>query len=155
MTLSDKELLYKLKLWCDRQERCHSELRTKLYKEGVYGEKVGQFVAELISQNYINESRFAEAYFSGKFRIKKWGRNKIIQNLKMKQVSEYCIKIGAKEIDPEEYHKTISTLIEKKLNDYKAEKNKYVLKNKVVKYLMSRGFEAELVWSQINEVVKT
>ncbi|MFK7757134.1 MAG: regulatory protein RecX [Flavobacteriales bacterium] len=155
MTLSDKELLYKLKLWCDRQERCHSELRTKLYKEGVYGEQVDQFVAELISENYINESRFAAAYVSGKFRIKRWGRNKIIQNLKMKRVSEYCIKIGLKEIDEEAYETTIATLIEKKLRDYRAEKNPYALKSKVAKYIMTRGFEGELVWDKLNKVVKT
>ncbi len=155
MTLSDQELLYKLKLWCDRQERCHSELRTKLFKEGVYGVRVDQFVAELISENYINESRFSSAYVSGKFRIKRWGRNKIVQSLKLKRVSEYCISIGLKEIDLEEYNTTITSLIEKKLRDYKSEKNPYVLKSKVAKYLMARGFEGELVWRQLNGMIKT
>jgi regulatory protein len=155
MTNSERELLYKMKLWCDRQERCHSELRTKLYNESLYGSEVEWFIAELISQNYINETRFSQAYVSGKFRIKRWGRVKIIQNLKLKQVSPYCIKEGLKEIDEEEYSKTIATLIEKKQHDYRKEKNPYLLKNKIAKYVMSRGFEGDLVWSQVNEFLKT
>lgn len=155
MTNSEKELLYKMKLWCDRQERCHSELRTKLYGEGLYGAEVEGFISELISQNYINETRFAQAYVSGKFRIKRWGRIKILQNLRLKQVSVYCIKEGLKEIDEDEYIQTIAALIQKKHYDYRAEKNPYILKNKIAKYVMSRGFEGNLVWTQLNDILKT
>lgn len=153
MTNSEKELLHKMKLWCDRQERCHSELRTKLYKEGLYGSEVEAFIAELISQNYLNEARFAQAYVSGKFRIKRWGRVKIIQNLKQKQVSDYCIKKGLQEIDEKEYLETIATLIEKKMVDYRTEKNPFLLKGKVAKYIMSRGFEGDLVWGELQNVL--
>ncbi|MEJ6681318.1 MAG: regulatory protein RecX [Flavobacteriales bacterium] len=155
MTNSEREILYKMKLWCDRQERCHSELRTKLYSESLYGSQVERLIAELISQNYINETRFAQAYVSGKFRIKRWGRVKIRQNLKLKQVSLYCIKEGLKEIDEQEYAKTIIRLIEKKKHDYRKEKNPYLLKNKIAKYVMSKGFEGDLVWNRVNESLKT
>lgn len=155
MTSSEREILYKMKLWCDRQERCHSELRTKLYSESLYGSQVEMLIAELISQNYINETRFAQAYVSGKFRIKRWGRVKIRQNLKLKQVSLYCIKEGLKEIDEQEYAKTIIRLIEKKKHDYRKEKNPYLLKNKIAKYVMSKGFEGDLVWNRVNESLKT
>lgn len=155
MTNSDKELLYKMKLWCDRQERCHSELKAKLYKEGLYGSQVDEFLAELITENYINETRFSEAYVSGKFRIKKWGRTKILQQLKLKQVSDFCIKEGLRVINEEDYELTVSQLIEKKLHSYRAEKNPYVLKSKVAKYIMSRGFEGDLVWRLLNDALKT
>ncbi len=155
MTISEKELLHKMKLWCDRQERCHSELRTKLYKEGLYGNQVEEFIAMLISENYINESRFAQAYVSGKFRIKRWGRNKITQQLNLKRVSPYCIKEGLKEIDEEEYEKTVSQLIDKKKHDYRSEKNPYLLKNKIAKYVMTRGFEGDLVWNLLNKKIPT
>lgn len=155
MTISDKELLYKLKLWCDRQERCHSELRTKLFKEGVYGSQIDEFIAELVMENYINETRFSEAYVSGKFRIKKWGRVKILQQLKLKQVSDSCIKDGMKVISEEEYQDTICSLIEKKKRAYKSEKNPYLLKSKIAKYIMGRGFEGDLVWKQLNEEIST
>lgn len=155
MTNSEREILYKMKLWCDRQERCHSELRTKLYSESLYGSQVERLISELISQNYINETRFAQAYVSGKFRIKRWGRVKIRQNLKLKQVSLYCIKEGLKEIDEQEYAKTIIRLIEKKKHDYRKEKNPYLLKNKIAKYVMSRGFEGDLVWNRVNECLNT
>ncbi len=155
MTSSEREILYKMKLWCDRQERCHSELRTKLYSESLYGSQVEMLIAELISQNYINETRFAQAYVSGKFRIKRWGRVKIRQNLKLKQVSPYCIQEGLKEIDEQDYAQTIIRLIEKKQHDYRKEKNPYLLKNKIAKYVMNRGFEGDLVWNRVNECLNT
>jgi len=155
MAFPDKELIHKLKLWCDRQERCHYDLKNKLYKEEVPYRDMEQYTALLISENYLNETRFSQAYVSGKFRIKRWGRNKIVQELKLRRISAYDIKKGLKEIDEEEYDKTIATLIEKKLHDYRSEKNPYVLKSKVAKFLMTRGFEGELVWSQLNEAVRT
>tara|TARA_B100000768_G_scaffold84455_1_gene79840 strand:- start:6654 stop:6998 length:345 start_codon:yes stop_codon:yes gene_type:complete len=112
-------------------------------------------IAELISQNYINETRFAQAYVSGKFRIKRWGRVKIRQNLKLKQVSPYCIQEGLKEIDEQDYAQTIIRLIEKKQHDYRKEKNPYLLKNKIAKYVMNRGFEGDLVWNRVNECLNT
>ena len=155
MTSSEREILYKMKLWCDRQERCHSELRTKLYSESLYGSQVEMLIAELISQNYINETRFAQAYVSGKFRIKRWGRVKIRQNLKLKQVSPYGIQEGLNEIDEQDYAQTIIRLIEKKQHDYRKEKNPYLLKNKIAKYVMNRGFEGDLVWNRVNECLNT
>lgn len=151
MTISEKEILSKMKAWCDRQERCHAEVRQKLWDIKAYGETADLIIAELISQNYLNETRFAQAYVSGKFRIKRWGRTKILRELKLRKISDYDIKIGLKEIDEEEYEKTIATLIEKKKTDYRKEKNPYVLKSKVSKYLISRGFEPQLVWEQLRD----
>ena len=149
------QILQKLKAWCDRQERCHKELREKLWKEKIYGDWAEEYIAELIIGNYINETRFSQAYVSGKFRIKKWGRNKIIQNLKQKNISKPCISEGLKEIDEEEYLETLNHILEKKTYDYRSEKNTYSLKNKIAKYAMSRGFEGDLVWKQLNVLMKT
>ena len=155
MNFLNPKLLLKLKSWCDRQERCHSELREKLRKEKIYGQSAEEYIATLISENYINESRFAQAFVSGKFRIKNWGRNKIIQHLKSKRISEYCIKEGLLEIEEKEYLEILKKVLKKKIRDYQSEKNPYLLKNKVAKYTMSRGFEGDLVWKHLNQLVKT
>ena len=142
----------KIESWCAYQERSHYEVREKLYSYGLYSSDVEQIITSLITDNFLNEERFALAYVSGKFKIKKWGRVKIKQGLKFKRVSEYCIKKGINSIDPDEYEKTIHELIEKKSRSVK-EKNEFKRKSKIAQYIISRGFESDLVWNALKEEI--
>src|SRR6185503_6037061 len=82
----------KIKHFCAYQERCHAEVRDKLYSFGLHRKDVDGIIVVLIGDNYLNEERFAINFAGGKFRMKHWGKNKIKQRLKLKQVSDYCIK---------------------------------------------------------------
>lgn len=148
--LTRDQALPKIKQYCSYQERCHSEVKEKLYSFGLYKKDVEILMANLIEENYLNEERFAIQYAGGKFRMKQWGRVKIKYALKQKQVSEYCIKKALKEIEEAEYKKTLEKLIEKKMQTLKADKNIYMKKRKLQEYLMQKGYEVELV----REVVK-
>lgn len=138
------QALAKAQAWCALQERCQQELRDKLYGWGLWPDAVENIIAELISSGFLDEERFAKAFAGGKFRQKHWGRVKIRQELKRRKVSEYCIRKGLAEIDAEEYFRVL-----KKLADEKSRKTteKHYLKKKykVMSYLLSRGFEADLV----------
>lgn len=138
----------KIQSYCAYQERSHREVREKLYSFGLYKDEVDQLTVELLDQNFLNEERFAQAYVSGKFRIKRWGRRKIELHLKEKGVSAYCIKQGFKEIDHEEYLKTINELVEYKMRNVTA-RNDFERKAKTANYLVGRGFESELVWAAL------
>lgn len=138
--------LDKLQKYCAYQDRCHKEVRTKLLELGIYGEDLEQIIAELIAENFLNEERFAKSYARGKFRIKKWGKRKIIQELKRRQISEYCIKKGLKEIDDDEYEKKLRELLEKK-NTYIVEKNIYIRRKKLFNYAYQKGYESFLIQS--------
>lgn len=140
----------KMKAYCAYQERCHKEVKEKLFKLEVYGDAADEIIITLIQENFLNEERYAEAYCSGKFRIKKWGRNKIKINLKQKGISDYCIKKGMKEIDESEYLETISYWINR-LNDKYMGYSDYDKKGKIAQYLMQKGFESNLVWEQLND----
>src|SRR5690242_21297330 len=87
----NEKALQKIKQYCAYQERCHAEVKDKLYGMGLHRQEVDDIMAELITENFLNEERFAKAFAGGKFRVKQWGRKKIIGALKQKQVSEYCI----------------------------------------------------------------
>nr|MDQ6905158.1 RecX family transcriptional regulator [Bacteroidota bacterium] len=113
----------KIKQYCAYQERCHAEVKDKLYSFGLHRKDVDEIIAGLIGENYLNEERFAIQYAGGKFRIKHWGKNKIKQALKLKQVSEYCIKKALKEIDYSDYLKTFEKLVEQKMQTLRSEKN--------------------------------
>lgn len=139
----------KIKNWCAYQERSHFETQNKLFEYGLSKEETDQALAILISDNFLNEERFAETFARGKFRIKQWGRNKIKQELKKRKVSDYSIKKALKQIDESEYHLTLEKLIAKKWKETK-EKNEFKKKYKVMQYIVSRGFESDLV----NELIK-
>lgn len=146
----NKKALQKIKQYCAYQERCHAEVKDKLYGMGLHRQEVDDIMAELITENFLNEERFAKTFAGGKFRVKQWGRKKIISALKQKQVSEYCIRRAMEEIPGDAYEETIKKLAEKKYNSLKGEQwLRRIFKTR--QYLLARGFEA----GQIGEILKT
>lgn len=138
--------LEKMKAYCAYQERCQQEVRQKLAKLGVYYDDADLVIIDLITQNFLDEVRYAQAYASGKFNIKKWGRNKIKQNLKMKGISQKCIEIGLKEINEEDYFNTLDQLV-LKLQDKYSDLDEFKRKGKIAQFLSQKGYEKELIWN--------
>ena len=89
----------KLETYCSYQERCIWELRRKLFEKGIQGQAVDTILAELEASGFVDEERFARSYARGKFRIKKWGKGRITQELKGRQISSALIQLGLSEID--------------------------------------------------------
>lgn len=143
----------KIASYCAYQERCQQEVRDKLYSYGLKPLDVEELIAWLITENFLNEERYAQTFAGGKFRMKQWGRLKITQALQQKDISNYCINKGLKEIDQDDYLETILVLAEKKIKEYLPKAaNGYQLKDKTSRYLISRGFEPELVWSVLKSI---
>ncbi len=142
---SKDEALQKAKQYCAYQERCHGEVKEKLYSFGMNKKEVDELLSELISGNYLNEERFAIQFAGGKFRIKHWGRVKIKYALKQKQISEYCIKKALSAIDEHDYNRTAQKIFEQKLKTLKAEKNVFIKKRKLQDHLMQKGFETDVI----------
>lgn len=140
-----KSAKIKIEQYCVYQERSQQEVRDKLYDLGLHQKDVEEIISELIGDNFLNEERFAITYARGKFRLKHWGKNKIKQELKKKRVSEYCIKKALSLIDNNEYLQSIQDLANKKQKDIK-DKDAYVRNNKLARFLISKGYEADLVW---------
>lgn len=149
--LTKEQALQKLKHYCAYQERCHAEVKEKLFQLGVWSKDHDELITALIEENYLNEERFAIAFAGGKFRVKQWGRVKIKYELKQKQVSEYCIKKALKQIDDDTYRQTLQELAEKK---YAALKNEQYLvrQKKTADYLIRHGFEQGFVMETIKAI---
>jgi regulatory protein len=143
-SLTKEQALQKLKHFCAYQERCHSEVKEKLYSLGVWKNNQDEIISTLIEEGYLDEERFAIAYAGGKFRMKHWGRIKIRHALLQKQVSEYSIKKALKSIDEADYKTTLQKEAEGK---YASLKNEQYLarKKKTIDYLAARGFEHNLI----------
>jgi regulatory protein len=138
----------KIKAYCDYQERCHQEVRTKLLSFGIRGMDLEELIIELIEKNYLNEQRFAKAFVRGKFNYKKWGIQKIQMHLKMKNISPHCIKIALKEIDRDVYLQTLDQLIEKKTQQMG--KNQ----QKMMRYLVPKGYSFQDISDRLKIVWK-
>ncbi|HNW97453.1 MAG TPA: regulatory protein RecX [Bacteroidales bacterium] len=139
--------------YCVVQERCQQEIRTKLYDWGIYNDDAEQVIAELISLGFINEERFAKAFAGGKFRMKKWGKLKIKNELKRKNISDYCINKGLQEISHSEYLKALKEIVLKKSKEVK-EKNSYKRMNRIISYAIQKGYENDLVWDIAKTMIK-
>ncbi len=150
MSFTPEQSLSKIKQYCAYQERCHSEVRTKLYSFGLNKVEIEEIVSLLITENYLNEERFAILYAGGKFRMKQWGKNKIKQSLKFKQISDYCIKKALKEIDEKDYRKTFFNLADQKIKSLKGEKNIFIKKRKLQDFLIRKGYESNLIMEVVN-----
>jgi regulatory protein len=151
--LTKEQALPKARQYCVYQERCHSEVKEKLYSFGLYKKDVEQLLSNLIEENYLNEERFASVFAGGKFRIKHWGKIKIKYELKQKQVSEYCIKKALQQINTTDYLKTLYKLGEGKLKLLKTEKNIFTKKKKLHDYLLQKGFESTLIQTVIKDII--
>lgn len=143
--LTPEQALQKLRHYCAYQERCHSEVKSKLFELGVWSKYHDSITASLVEDNYLNEERFAIQFAGGHFRIKQWGRTKIKYALKQKQVSEYCIRKAMKEIDEDDYLETLRKLAETKLKLLRSEKNIFTKKRKLQDSLLRRGYETEYI----------
>jgi len=151
--LTPQQALEKLRHYCAYQERAHSEVKEKLAGYGIYYEDAEEIISSLIQDNYLNEERFARQFAGGKFRMKQWGKRKIIYHLKQKGVSEYCIKKAFQEIDGEEYYTTLENLAEKKWKSLPG-KNKRLKEKKTFEFLAGRGFETDLILEVLKQVGK-
>jgi regulatory protein len=146
-----EQALAKARKYCAYQERSQQEVRSKLKEWGLWKNDTEQIIISLLEEGYLKEERFARAFAGGKFRIKKWGRGRIRQALKEKQVSEPLIRQALSEIDEKEYLKTLRDVIRLREKKEK-EKQPYKRINKIASYVISRGFEPELVWDQLRTI---
>jgi regulatory protein len=152
LTYTLEEARKKLEKYCIYQDRCHKEIEQKLYEMNMIEEAKNIIILHLIEHNFVNEERFSKSYARGKFRIKKWGKQRIIRELKSRRISDYNIKSGLKEINEEDYLKTLEALTQNKI-DTVLEKNSYKKSQKVTNFLLYRGFENNLVYDMVRELM--
>ena len=152
-TYSVDEALNTLRGFCNFQERCHKDVREKLRKMNMISEASDYIINQLIQENYLNEERFAKTFARGKFRIKYWGKVRIIRELKYREISKYNIETALKEIDEQEYHETLDRLAKKRFNQIK-ETHPSKKRKKLADYLLYRGWESNLVYDKVAQLIQ-
>jgi len=152
LTYTVEEAKKKLEYYCSYQDRCHTEVEKKLYEMNMIPLAQEAIILHLLENDFLNEERFSRSFARGKFRIKKWGKQRIIRELKQRNVSKYNIEIALKEINQEEYLEVLSELTQKKW-DAILEKNQFKKRKKITDFLLRKGFESDLIYIEINQIM--
>lgn len=142
----------KLEGYCAYQERCNKEVRQKLKEMGMIPMAMESIIAHLIQENYLNEARFAQSFTHGKFHIKKWGKNRILAELKNRDISFYNIELALREIDEETYSVVLRQLAKKRISQLK-EDDIQKKRRKLADYLLYRGWESDRVYAITKELI--
>ncbi len=145
VSLTAEEGLDLLRQYCNFQERCHKEVRSRGLKLGFYGATLEELISQMVSEGLLNEERYARSLARGKFRNNQWGKIKIVQTLKQHDVSEYSIRKALTELDEAEYRKTLAKLIQAKAKTLSGEIALFQKKQKIINYLLQKGFEYEVI----------
>lgn len=149
--LSLKEVIQKMEYYCAYQERCHAEIKEKLYSFQVTPDEKDQIIVHLLDHNYLNEERFASVYTQSKLNQKKWGKKRITLELKAKQISSFLITKSIREIDANEY-KSIFDQVSEKHWDTITEKNTLKKRKKFCDYLLRKGWESDWVYEKVKDL---
>ncbi len=147
------EALKKMEHYCAYQERCHKDVEDKLKTMKLIPEAKEKIILHLLEQNFLNEERFAKSFARGKFRIKNWGKQRIVRELKYRNISLYNIKTALKEIPEKDYFDMFHQIAEKKHTSLKGT-NKYKKRKKLTDYLLYRGWETHLIFDKVKELIK-
>ena len=152
-TYTVEEALKRMERYCSYQERCHKEVNQKLYSMYMIPEAIDQIVVKLMQDNFLNEERYAKAFVRGKFRIKKWGKQRLTRELKQKDIGKTLITMALQTITDQDYIETFDALAEKKAESIR-ETNVLKKRKKLADYLLYRGWESHLVYDKVNELYK-
>ena len=150
-TADMKIVLQKIQYFCSFQERCIRDTEEKLKDWTVQKKLIPSIIRQLQEEGYINEERFAKVYAGGKFRVNKWGRQKIEFELKLKGIPEGIIKKGIEEIDEEDYQRILRDLIRKKQKGITPEKDLNI-REKIITFVQGKGYEMELILTALKEL---
>jgi regulatory protein len=152
-SVGKEQAILSIRHFCAYQERAQQEVRDKLYELGMSKPEVEEILSDLISENFLNEERFAISYAGGHFRIKGWGKLKINHALYQKRVSAYNIKKALQAINRGDYEAKLNELATKKWNSLKRD-TLLSRKAKTYAFLHQRGFEPALIQPIIQKLSK-
>ena len=150
--ISITDAIIKARTYCNYRERCHKELREKLYDMGLWKKDVDQVIMQMMDENLLNEERYARSYARGHFYNKKWGKYKITVELRSKQIHDWLIKDALTEIDEADYESMILKLIKQKALEVKGKT--FEKKHKISRYLLQKGYSYNEINPHLNSQFK-
>lgn len=136
-------LLKRMAGLCAKSEQCTYDIRVKLYKAGLTGDKRDEIIKYLTANRYLDDARFARSFASYKVRFSSWGKRKIRMALAAKRIATDLITAALEQIDEEEYREALIRALnsgKKELDPSDREQ-----RSRLYRKLLARGFESDLI----------
>ena len=149
--MTKEQVLYKLTFLCARAEYCQHDMLEKMRKWEVNSVDKAEIMEYLLREKYVDEERYARHFISDKLRFNKWGRRKVEQALYMKRIPESIYRPILDEQCDDDYEDILMPLLRNKLRTVKG-KNSYDIRNKIIRFALSRGFETDLVLKAVDKL---
>jgi regulatory protein len=147
------EAFHRAAALCSRAEKCSNDMLVKLSQWGVNEDDAELILDRLIEEKYIDDERFARSFVRDKFRFNKWGKTKIAYQLRGNRINSTTVNAAMEEIDGDDYWEALLDLVKEKNKSIKAA-NQYDRKGKLVRFAQSRGFEMDLIYMALDEILK-
>ena len=141
---SEKEAYLTLAALCAQAEHCQWEMLEKMRRWEVPEEAQARVIQRLVSERYVDDERYAQAFVKDKIRYNKWGRRKVDQALWQKHIDEDIRKRVLDEVDDDEYLKVLRPLLKQKRKSTKANSD-YELNQKLMRFALGRGFTFDII----------
>ncbi|MBI3143622.1 MAG: RecX family transcriptional regulator [Bacteroidetes bacterium] len=138
------EFAEKARRFCAYQERCRFDLESKLYGWGLSTKQVGSVCKLLEEEGFINQERFVQAYVKGKFNQLGWGKIKIANALRTKNVEPAIIEKGLNGLNMLEYESRILQLLQRKQSTL-ARLPLNEQRRRMYAFALQKGYETDLV----------
>ena len=140
------EIKDKMAKYCLYQDRCHWEVEKKLREFNLIPEAKDEIIFKLLHYGFLNEERFVHNFVRGKVNQKLWGKNRLKQELKLRQIDSKLIDTALKEeIDTEKYWNNLVKLSQKKYDALYSERDSFKKINKIKSFLAYKGYEFDLI----------
>ena len=139
----------KLENFCAYQERSLYEVEKKLNTLTSISEDKKRIISHLYQNNFLNQSRFIEAYVSGKINQKRWGREKIRVGLIQHKIPKTDVDQAMNNIPKKTYQNNLLILAQRKALSIKKEEDLYLKKAKLMRFLYSKGYTSS-DWEEID-----
>ncbi len=151
--LTFQEALLKAQKLCSTEEKCKSDVRKKLFDWGIPSDSTEKIIAQLISENFIDERRYARSFTRDKLRLNKWGKQKISFELNLKKLPRNVILEAVSLIDENEYYELLKKETIKKLKSL-TDKDSYIMRGKLHRYASSKGFENDIIYKVLDDLIE-
>jgi regulatory protein len=146
MDLNISKIQAKLEAYCAYQDRSTKEVQKKMESFSLSNKDREALLSHLRNMKFLDDERFTESFVQGKFRIKKWGKIKIKSHLIQHHIPSSLISEAMTAIRDKDYFATIEQLIEKKKALLNSDLNDYQIKEKIIRYLQSKGYELNVIF---------
>lgn len=148
---TEKELTLKAEAYCVAAEHCPAEVAAKLRQWGAGEDTTATVITHLLKERFMDEARYCTAFVRDKYRFNQWGRVKIVQALRMKQLPPEAIETGLEAIDEDEYGEGLRQLLRQKSKGLKAA-NDYERRNKLLRFALGKGYSMDEVLRHVKEL---